>query len=460
MSLPDQARKLALAAGQKLAARGETADAVSLLCAWAAQGNNDEEALVMLTEAQRLDPRSLLAQQAFERLSGSGTDHQELGQAIDRFSFDEVKKLAATPKKAERRGIQIGFNNNVRYKGVVYHIQTEDSGPPKSNVVTHLYADGGRIVASVKREYGAETGRDDLIGYLRTLMKHQQLEMALALRGGDLDPAIGGEGAGKVEVKTSPPKIDLQRVATQKSEKFDAAGQHTEADAPETERTQQSAHVAPIHMRLHMVRCLWNGPAAYEPSGPSVIIGRNGQVNLSGEPFCHANEAQLEWRDGRVWLNDQPGGSGVFLRVRRPVKLEFGDEFLVGDQLLRVDAMSEPDDHPGPGPTFFCGSPRKRAFFRVTQRLEGGGDGRVALAYEATMTIGSKQADFVIANDRLVSETHCTLSEESGGVMLLDLGSRSGVFVRIMGSQELLSGEEIVIGRTRLQLEVAERAGH
>ncbi len=454
MSPSDDSRKIALVAGQKLAELGETAEAVSLLCAWAAQGDNDDEALLLLTEAQRLDPRSLLAQQAFERLSGANTNHRELAEAIDRFSFEKVKKLASPAKKSERRGIQIGFNNNVRYKGVVYHIQTEDSGPPKSNIVTHLFADGGRVIRSIKREYGSETARDDLISYLRNLMKHQQLEMALALRSGELDPAIAGEGAGTVEVRTGAPKIDLQRVATQKSEKFDAAGQHSEDAAPETERTQQSPQTAPICMRLHMVRCLWNGPANYEPSGPSVIIGRNGQVTLSGEPFCHPNEAQLEWRDDRVWLNDEPGGSGVFLRVRKPVKLAFGDEFLVGDQLLRVDAVAEPDDQPGPGPTFFCGSPRKRAFFRLTQRLEGGGEGRVALAHSATMTIGSKQADFVIDHDRLVSETHCTLSEEDGGVMLLDLGSRSGVFVRIMGSQELLSGDEFVIGRTRLQLEV------
>ena len=351
---------------------------------------------------------------------------------------------------SQPRGVQIGFNNNVRYKGAVYHIQTEDSGPPRAVIVTHLYADGGRIIRSVKREYGAELARDDLVAFVRNLMKLQQLEMALALRGGEIDRAIAGEGAGQVELKTEPPTIDLQRIAAHKSERLDAAG----GEFPQSERTEQSARDEPIFMRLHMVRCLWDGPALYEPRGSLVAIGRGGQVTLVGEAFCHRSEARLEWRDGHVWLHNEEGGSGVFLRVQQPVKLAFGDEFLVGDQLLRIDGMLEPDDSQGPGATLFSGPPRKPAFFRVTQRLEGGGDGCSALAHAATMTIESKQADFVIDNDRLMSETHCTLSAEGGGVTLIDLGSRSGVFVRIMGDQELCDGDEIVIGRTRLQLEV------
>ena len=40
----------------------------------------------------------------------------------------------------------LGFNNNVRHRGRVFHIQTEDSGIRHARIVTHLFADGGRIV--------------------------------------------------------------------------------------------------------------------------------------------------------------------------------------------------------------------------------------------------------------------------------------------------------------------------
>ncbi len=38
----------------------------------------------------------------------------------------------------------LGYNTNVRHKGRVFHIQTEDSGVLKPLVISHLFADGGR----------------------------------------------------------------------------------------------------------------------------------------------------------------------------------------------------------------------------------------------------------------------------------------------------------------------------
>ena len=40
-----------------------------------------------------------------------------------------------------------GYNTNVRHKGKLYHIQTEDSGINHPHIITHLFADGGRISA-------------------------------------------------------------------------------------------------------------------------------------------------------------------------------------------------------------------------------------------------------------------------------------------------------------------------
>ena len=64
--------------------------------------------------------------------------------------------------------------------------------------------------------------------------------------------------------------------------------------------------------------------------------------------------------------------------------------------------------------------------------------------------------DFVFPSDPLVSEQHCLVEEQAGTVLLTDLGSRTGVFVRIKGEQELLDGDEMLVGRTRLVLEIAK----
>ena len=44
----------------------------------------------------------------------------------------------------------VGYNNNVTYKGKVYHVQTEDSGLNNPIIVTLLYIKG-TILASKKQ---------------------------------------------------------------------------------------------------------------------------------------------------------------------------------------------------------------------------------------------------------------------------------------------------------------------
>ena len=46
----------------------------------------------------------------------------------------------------------------------------------------------------------------------------------------------------------------------------------------------------------------------------------------------------------------------------------------------------------------------------------------------------------------------------AGAMVLTDLGTRTGVFVRIRGEQELAHGDELLIGRTRLVVDLARSA--
>ena len=109
-----------------------------------------------------------------------------------------------------------------------------------------------------------------------------------------------------------------------------------------------------------------------------------------------------------------------------------------------------PRDAPGPGPTYFYSSPKWLSSFRVVQLFQGGAQGACVLARGTTLQIGSKRGDFVFPGDSLVSDQHCVIEEQAGAILLTDLGAQSGVFVRIKGEQELVDGDELLVGRTRL----------
>src|SRR5262245_25952075 len=89
----------------------------------------------------------------------------------------------------------LGYNNNVRHKGRVFHIQTEDSGVKHPHIITHLFMDGGRILKSVKRSYAEHVGSDGLSETVRVLMKEQHKAMFIALRDGQFDHLVDGTAA-------------------------------------------------------------------------------------------------------------------------------------------------------------------------------------------------------------------------------------------------------------------------
>jgi hypothetical protein len=455
-------------------------EAVSLLCAWAANGPNDKEGQELLAEAYRLDPGSQLAQLAFEKMEGiEAKDHAALDAAIAQWTVEEIAKLEKQIARPNFMRAQVGFNNNVKYGGNVFHIQTEDSGLDRPHIITHLFADGGRIIKSNKRSYAEHVKRDDIPAFVRQLMKGQHMEMAIMLREGKFDEVIAGRAVGGMHELTEPPRLELQKLATKKETRAEAPEGASRSIpppppvAPVEREAAPSAGRAPAsdpsvsklvgkplakeqkaRFRLSVQRSIGGGPAFYEPLGDAAIIGADGAIAIQNEKFCHPREAQIRWVKGRVWLHDLEHGNGVFLRIRQPVELEIGDEFIVGDQLLTIERNPDPNDGPGDGPTYFYSSPKWPSSFRVVQLFEGGAKGACVVARGTTMQIGSAIGDFVFTADPLVDDQHCLVEEQAGAILLTDLGSRTGVFVRIKGEQELIAGDEVMVGRTRMALEI------
>jgi hypothetical protein len=207
---PPQARAAAPRVAKALLNKGQPDDAVAVLAVWAVAGGNDAEGQNLLAEALRIDPSSRLAKLAFERMEGIIGDHASLEEAITRWSAEEVERVDRELTKPAFLRAQVGFNNNVKYRNQTFHIQTEDSGLDKPHVITHLFADGGRIIKSHKRIYADQVRRPDVAAYVRQLMKGQQLEMALALREGRFDSVIDGRAMGGMDVLDYPPKADVQ----------------------------------------------------------------------------------------------------------------------------------------------------------------------------------------------------------------------------------------------------------
>ncbi len=479
-SIPPTPRASASRVAKWFLAKGRTDDAVQVLTAWAVTGPNDQEGQTLLAEALRIDPSAAVARSAFERMEGIAGEHGELEAAIAKYTREELSRLEAEIKKPSFRRAQVGFNNNMKFRDQVFHVQTEDSGLDKPHIITHLFADGGRVIKSHKRLYAAEVSRADVSAFVRALMKAQHMEMVLMLREGKFDDILAGKRIGGMETLTEPPNADVRKLGKGKRDTGDLAGpaeqirraqfkvaEPTPAVAPapapvSVARPSKPAAVpakVPVRFKLHVGRALWAAPESFAPPGDEVVIGRaNAGVLLEGERFCAPREELLRWRDGKLVLEDIEGGCGVFVRIKTPVELDIGDEFILGDQLARILENPVPDVSPGPGPTYFYSAPTWLSSFRVVQIYEGDREGACVVARGTTVVCGRSVADLVFAGDPLVDEQHCIVEEQAGTIVLTDLGSRTGVFVRVKGEHELQHGDEILVGRTRLMIDLERLA--
>lgn len=82
-----------------------------------------------------------------------------------------------------------GFNTNIRHRGVLFHVQTEDSGLAKPHVITHLYH-GGNIMHSQKTSYAEHVGSSEVANVVKKLMEEQHKAKLKALRRGEFDDII------------------------------------------------------------------------------------------------------------------------------------------------------------------------------------------------------------------------------------------------------------------------------
>lgn len=136
----------------------------------------------------------------------------------------------------------LGYNNNVRHKGRVFHIQTEDSGVKHPHVITHIFMDGGRILKSTKTSYADHVASDGLSDTVRKMMKDQHKAMFVALRDGQLDHLIPPSGA---SMPPPPPAVAPPKSASVPPPKAASAPPPKKASVPPPSMRPAAPEIGP-----------------------------------------------------------------------------------------------------------------------------------------------------------------------------------------------------------------------
>lgn len=183
------------------------------------------------------------------------------------------------------------------------------------------------------------------------------------------------------------------------------------------------------------------------------LCGRTeGDLLLPDDPTVSPRHARFVLEGGALRVEDLGSVNGTFLRLRAPRPLSVGDELRVGRQLLRLEPLPRPSSPEDRG-TRAWGTRDPGYRLRLSQLLEGGGVGDVFPLREGENLLGRETGDVSFPGDRYVSARHARLDVHAGGVTLTDTGSSNGTYVKIAGSTELSSGDQLLVGGQLLRVE-------
>jgi hypothetical protein len=164
----------------------------------------------------------------------------------------------------------LGYNNNVRHKGRVFHIQTEDSGVNHPHVITHLFMDGGRILKSVKRSYAEHVGTDKMSETVRVLMKEQHKAMFIALRDGQFDELVEPSKAKLPGASSS--SASLGAVKPPEASPSTVTSRNDPSEAAPSEAIPDTGPIAPPAEAIAAAEAAPETTAEAAPEPPAVTI--------------------------------------------------------------------------------------------------------------------------------------------------------------------------------------------
>lgn len=241
--------------------------------------------------------------------------------------------------------------------------------------------------------------------------------------------------------------------------RMDAAEPARAAPGQGTGRTMFFSGVQPPgRAKLILIRGDSSDGVSYQLNGTEHVVGRTeGAILFPEDTLVSPRHANFIYRDNRLFVRDEESINGVFLRIKQPAPLVPGALFLIGEQLLTVEACA-PDLGPQPDAegTYFYASPRRASKMKLIQKLRGGETGIIVRARGDALTIGREGNDVNFPDDPFISGRHAEVSIDADGrFTLTDLGSKNGTFVRIEEEVLLTHGDYVFVGQQLLRVEVA-----
>ncbi len=190
------------------------------------------------------------------------------------------------------------------------------------------------------------------------------------------------------------------------------------------------------------------------PSAPSTMIGRDTGAIFAGDSYLSPRHATFNMKGGKLSVRDESSLNGIYRKLKRedPIILNFTDVFRIGQEIMRIEPLNTVA--PTSDGVERLGSPSKGYVARLALITGRDTSGNAFPIPEAGLHLGRERGDILFPEDGYVSGLHCRLAWEKGKVVLTDLGSSNGTFVRLNSETELVDNDVLLMGQQLFRINI------
>ncbi len=175
------------------------------------------------------------------------------------------------------------------------------------------------------------------------------------------------------------------------------------------------------------------------------LAGRGQGSLFDADPYLSPRHGEFVLGADGLLVKDLRSLNGVFVKIAAEERLESGDIFRIGQELLRFDVIATAA--PLEDGTEIIGTPNPGYWGRISVIVGRDVDGPAFPLFDESVVLGRERGDILFPEDGYVSGTHAQITLRDGQAYLSDLGSSNGTFFRIHGSRALPSGSLLLMGQ-------------
>jgi pSer/pThr/pTyr-binding forkhead associated (FHA) protein len=185
----------------------------------------------------------------------------------------------------------------------------------------------------------------------------------------------------------------------------------------------------------------------YALPSANITVGRETGAIFAGDSYLSPRHATFKHVGPKLTVKDEGSLNGVYKKLVRdvPVELKPHDMFRIGQEIIKFEPLAP--EPVSPDGVERLGSPSKGYIGRIALVIGREVTGNAFPIPETGVHLGRERGDVLFPEDGYVSGLHCRLTWDSGRLLLTDLGSSNGSFIRLDEETEVKHGDVLLMGQ-------------